>query len=264
VSGGHETYRSPDGDNSLDGTVHDDVPNIFRDETLLHDDLKDTSLIGSIKSTDEGGFCKMDWWGWLLIVIAFCVVGMVACGGPKNFFQYLAIVICCPCVTCAAAVGCGVCVQQCQDDDEEEDEQGKKGKKFSRKMKEGKMFGFTSPFEDEEQFKKDVSKKCPCFDLCFDIDEVYENVKENLNDLAGEVKKKVESVKEEVESKVDSTKESLKTEAEKKLKKVKSQAALKAKKEAGNLKKDLDLEKLQKKANDALTDIIADLTDGDR
>jgi len=63
---------------------------------------------------------------------------------------------------------------------------------------------------------------------------------------------------------VDSTKESLKTEAEKKLKKVKSQAALKAKKEAGNLKKDLDLEKLQKKANDALTDIIADLTDGDR
>merc|ERR1711920_659916 len=175
VSGGHETYRSPNGDNSLDWTVHDDVSNTFRDgNPALLDAPNSDPLIGSIESTDEGGCCKMDWWGWLLIVIASCVVGMVACGGPKSFCKWLCAVICCPCLTCAAAVGCGVCVSACQDDDKDEDEDqyDKDGKTKIGKASKEKFCGLTSPFDDENKFKKDVSKKLPCLKLCCDIDEV--------------------------------------------------------------------------------------------
>jgi len=217
VSGGHETYRSPDGDNSLDWTVRDDVSNIFRDGTqpAALDGPNSDPLIGSIESTDEGGCCKMDWWGWLLIVIACCVVGMVACGGPKNFCKWVCAVICCPCLTCAAAVGCGVCVSACQDDDKDEDEDGydKDGKTKIGKASKEKICGFTSPFEDENKFKKDVSKKLPCLKLCFDIDEVFEEVKVKLDDVKKKVEDGLDDVKKTAKEKLQEARELAEKEA---------------------------------------------------
>jgi len=179
VSGGHETYRSPDNDNSLDRTAQGDVLNIFRDVNDGNQPVLDypnsDSFIGGIESTDEGG-C-FPWWGWCLIVVAFCAVGMMACG-CKDFLKYLGLTICCPVLTCTCLTvsGCAGCATLGADKDTKKKE-SKKGYEYLESEEFKKQF---------ERFKKDFKKDCSCISSCVNTDDLDRR----LEGLKGKLKEK--------------------------------------------------------------------------